>query len=135
VGCWSSSAHIRRQRRGSDGWRRFRERWDTYDEFGMPETVVSVDFSNAYSKSERIFSRNVVRVNVDGETTVGQVKATVLGYLSIPYLDLYLLRLKDRDLQDEEKVLELGLSERSVLVLACRNFEELYERMRRDRRL
>jgi hypothetical protein len=101
----------------------------------MPETVVSVDFSNAYSKSERIFSRNVVRVNVDGETTVGQVKATVLGYLSIPYLDLYLLRLKDRDLQDEEKVLELGLSERSVLVLACRNFEELYERMRRDRRL
>jgi len=101
----------------------------------MPETVVSVDFSNAYSKSERIFSRNVVRVNVDGETTVGQVKATVLGYLSIPYLDLYLLRLKDRDLQDEEKVLELGLSERSVLVLACRNFEELYERMKRDRRL
>ncbi len=101
----------------------------------MPETVVSVDFSNAYSKSERIFSRNIVRVNVGGETTVGQVKATVLGYLSIPYLDLYLLRLKDRDLQDEEKVLELGLSERSVLVLACRNFEELYERMRRDRRL
>ena len=82
-----------------------------------------------------MFSRNIVRVNVRVDTTVGQIKASVLKYLNIPYEDLYYLRFKDNELSDTDTVSMLSLSEKTVLVLICRNLDELYNRMRRDRRL
>jgi hypothetical protein len=101
----------------------------------METFIVSVDYSNAYSPSKALRSRNVTTVNVTPETTAGQIKAAVLKFLNLPYEDLYFLEYKKRQLEDKEMVSSLGLSKGSMLVLGCKNFDELYTRMRKDGRL
>jgi hypothetical protein len=97
--------------------------------------LVSVDYSSVYGQKRGMFSRNVVKVDVTGNTKVSNIKSTVLEFLNIPYLDLYFVELKGKSLPDEETVSNLMLSTKTMLSLKCSNFEELYNRMRADRRL
>ena len=101
----------------------------------MPDFTISVDYSNAYSAKKVVFPKNYVKVNVNSATTVGQIKKSVLKYLNVPYDDLYFLESKDRKFEDANTVLELGLSEKNVLVLRCKDVDGLYNRMRKDRRM
>ncbi|MGQ9781586.1 MAG: ubiquitin-like domain-containing protein [Nitrososphaeria archaeon] len=101
----------------------------------MTTFVVSVDYSNAYDPSKVFRSRNFTAVNVSPETTVSQIKAAVLKFLNLPYEDLYFLEYKKRRLEDNETASSLGLSKGNTLVLGCKNFDELYTRMRKDGRL
>ncbi|MEM0053587.1 MAG: ubiquitin-like domain-containing protein [Nitrososphaeria archaeon] len=100
----------------------------------MSSLTIIVDYSNVYGDRQR-FSKNFIEVNVTPDTTIDKVKNTVLNYLNIPYFDLYYLEFNKQKLDDQQSVGSLNFSKKVVLVLRCNNLDELYSRMRRDRRI
>lgn len=101
----------------------------------MPSFNVRVDLSSAYSSKGRSFGRSIIKVEVNESTKVSEIKSSVLIYLNLPYSDLYVLDIKGKELADQETVSDLQINEKSLLLLKCKNIEELYNRMRADRRL
>ncbi|MEM3404239.1 MAG: ubiquitin-like domain-containing protein [Nitrososphaeria archaeon] len=101
----------------------------------MTTFLVSVDYSNSYSPGRGFRRRSITTVNVSSETTIGQIKEAVLKFLNIPYEDLYFIEYKGRRLEDKETVSSSRLSKGCILVLGCKDFNELYTRMGRDGRL
>ena len=101
----------------------------------MSDFTISVNFSNAYSAKDVVFARNIVKVNVNATTTISKIKEAVLKHLNLPYDDLYFLELKGQKLEDGETVSGLVISEKSVLILRCKDLDALYERLRKDHRL
>lgn len=100
----------------------------------MSSLTVSVDYSNVYEDRPKFF-RNLIKVNVNSDTTIEDIKSTVLNYLNIPYGDLYYIEFNGQKLEDKQTINSLNISKNAVLVLKCSNFDELYSRMRRDGRL
>ncbi len=101
----------------------------------MSSLTISVDYSSSYSSKKPVFSRDIIKVNVDSVTTVSKIKEAVLKHLNLPYDDLYFLELKRQKLEDLETVSSLGISGKTVLILRCKDVDALFERMRKDRRL